>query len=150
MLSRYFQSSTPYLLDYDLDTRESVEGKNYLKEVKGGGLVEGGAYAKWGKQLTEHDTDWEEIVKMVESMGFSLVPSENVTIEEGKNISVRKKRCKRELRNLKFDQRFRVQKGNCQFQMKILRWNVRGCGSYRKRRNIKEVTSKEDPDIVVL
>ena len=34
--------------------------------------------------------------------------------------------------------------------MKILTWNVRGCGSYRKRRSIKEVISKEDPDIVVL
>ena len=34
--------------------------------------------------------------------------------------------------------------------MKILTWNVRVCGSYQKRRSIKEVISKEDPDIVVL
>ena len=30
-------------------------------------------------------------MKMVESMGFTLVPNENITIEEGKSILVRKK-----------------------------------------------------------
>ena len=34
--------------------------------------------------------------------------------------------------------------------MKIMTWNVRGSGSYRKRRSIKQVIDKEDPDIVVL
>ena len=34
--------------------------------------------------------------------------------------------------------------------MKIMSWNVRGTGSYRKRRSIKEIICKEDPDIVVL
>ena len=34
--------------------------------------------------------------------------------------------------------------------MKILTWNVRGSGSYRKRRSIKEVICKEDPDVVIL
>ena len=34
--------------------------------------------------------------------------------------------------------------------MKILSWNVRGNGSYRKRKSIKEVIGKEDPDIAVL
>ena len=34
--------------------------------------------------------------------------------------------------------------------MKIMTWNVRGSGSYRKRRSIKEVICKEDPDLVVL
>ena len=34
--------------------------------------------------------------------------------------------------------------------MKIIKWNVRGCGSQRKRRSIKEVISKEDLDILVL
>ena len=33
--------------------------------------------------------------------------------------------------------------------MKIMTWNVRGSGSYRKR-SIKEVICKEDPDLVVL
>ena len=47
-------------------------------------------------------------------------------------------------------QRLKVQEGNFQLQMKIMTWNVRGCGSYNKRRSIKEVISKEDPDMVVL
>ena len=34
--------------------------------------------------------------------------------------------------------------------MKILTWNVRGCGLYRKRRGIKEVINKEDPNLVIL
>ena len=34
--------------------------------------------------------------------------------------------------------------------MKIITWNVRGSGSYRKRRSIKEVICKEDPYLVVL
>ena len=34
--------------------------------------------------------------------------------------------------------------------MKIMTWNVRGSGSYRKRRSIKQVIGKEDPNIVVL
>ena len=34
--------------------------------------------------------------------------------------------------------------------MKIMSWNVRGSGYYRKRRSIKEATCKVDPDIVVL
>ena len=34
--------------------------------------------------------------------------------------------------------------------MKIITWNVRGSGSCRKRRSIKEVICREDPDIVVL
>ena len=34
--------------------------------------------------------------------------------------------------------------------MKIMSWNVRGSGSYRKRRSIKEVICKEDLDIAVL
>ena len=34
--------------------------------------------------------------------------------------------------------------------MKIMIWNMRGCGSYRKRRSIKEVISKKDPNMVVL
>ena len=34
--------------------------------------------------------------------------------------------------------------------MKILTWNVRGCGSYNTRRSIKQVISKEDPELVVL
>ena len=34
--------------------------------------------------------------------------------------------------------------------MKIITWNVRGSGSCRKRRSIKEVICREDLDIVVL
>ena len=34
--------------------------------------------------------------------------------------------------------------------MKIMTWNVRGSGSYRKRRSIREVICKKDLDLVVL
>ena len=34
--------------------------------------------------------------------------------------------------------------------MKIISWNVRGGGSSAKRRGIKEVVTKENPDIVVI
>ena len=33
--------------------------------------------------------------------------------------------------------------------MKIMTWNVRGSGSYKKR-SIKQVIGREDPDIVAL
>lgn len=60
-----------------------------------------------GKQLPGDDTEWEEIVKTVESMGFSLVHNENGTTNEGNGIPVRKNRGKREIRNLRFDVNFK-------------------------------------------
>ena len=94
-------------LNLDLQTGGSVERKKDMKEVTRGALVEVGVNAEWGKEITGHDTEWEEIVKTVESMGFSLVPKENVTTNDGKGIPVREKRGKRELRNLRFDVNFK-------------------------------------------
>lgn len=44
-------------ITHDLEIGESVEGKQAMKEAKKGALVEVGAYAEWGQQLTEHETE---------------------------------------------------------------------------------------------
>ena len=72
--------------------------------------MEVGPYGKWGQQAPEHETDWEDIVKMVKSMGLTLVPKEKITKEEEESKSVRKNRGKRELRNLSFDVHFKDSK----------------------------------------
>ena len=61
---------------------------------------------EWGQQLIEKKTKWDDIEKMVESMGFSLVPSEKLKFEQDKCILARKKGGKRELQNLRFDVNF--------------------------------------------
>ena len=49
-----------------------------MKEANGGALVEVGSNGKRGWQLPEDETDWEDIVKMVESMRLILVPKERL------------------------------------------------------------------------
>ena len=46
-------------------------------------------------------------MEMVESMGFNLVPSEKLKIQEDSYISARKKGRVRELQNLKFNVNFK-------------------------------------------
>ena len=46
--------------------------------------IEYGEDAKWGQHSTELETDWKDIVKLVENIGLTLVPNENFTTEEGK------------------------------------------------------------------
>ena len=91
----------------DLKTGESGKWKMRVKEGETGVLVEEGLYADKVHQIKGHDTDWEDIVTLVESMGFSLVPSENLTFDDGKSISGKIKRGKRELQNLRFDVNFK-------------------------------------------
>ena len=57
--------------------------------------MEVGPYGKRGQQAPKHETDWEDILKMVESMGLTLVPKEKITKEEEEESkSVRKNRGK--------------------------------------------------------
>ena len=96
-----------YPLNHDLQTGESVERKKERKEGTRGALMEEGVNAERGRQIPGFDTEWEEIVKIVESMGFSMVLNENITTNEGNGIPIKKKRGKRELRNLRFDVNFK-------------------------------------------
>ena len=68
-----------------------------MKEANGGALVEVGSNGKRGWQLPEHETDWEDIVKMVESMRLILVPKEKITKEDEVSKSASKNRGKWEL-----------------------------------------------------
>lgn len=68
--------------------------KEVTEERKNGALVEMGTLTEKEQHLKGHDTDWEDVVKMVESMGFCLVPCENFTSEEGKRTAEKSKRDK--------------------------------------------------------
>ena len=99
-----------------------------MKEAKRGGGLEGeGAYAERGKQLPEHETEWEDIAKKVESMGFTLVPNENFTIEEGKSKSIKKKWKKKRATEFEFRRQFQRLKsleGELSIPNEEMTWNV--------------------------
>ena len=95
---------------FNKDQKVQVIKDRDMKEAKRGTLEEDGEYVKLGQQLPEHETDWEDILKMVETMGLTLVPNENLTTEERKNKLVRNNKGKGELRNLSFDVHFKDSK----------------------------------------
>ena len=78
-----------------------------MGKLIGEDIVEVDVCAEQGKQLTECETRWEDIVEMVHNMGFSLVPTEKVKPHEEKSPSDRKKGEQKVLRNLRFDVNFK-------------------------------------------
>ena len=95
---------------FNKNQETQVNAVQITEEAKKGVLEEDGEDAKWGQHSTELETDWEDIVKLVDNMGLTLVPNENFSTEEGKNIAVRKIKGKRELRNLSFNVHFKDSK----------------------------------------
>ena len=78
-------------------------GEQLDEEIKGRELVKMGDCGKKEHQTIEYRKEWEEIVELAQNMGFSLVPCDELRLQEGRSTSVKRKGGKREIKNLRFD-----------------------------------------------